>query len=413
MPEQNRRETAANIVAAERLQFANIKSVSILKEFVGSNGTPVEILHDLVFLNMSESIHNKTITGTLSYNDIKKVFDLTPFTGNELVFIDLESKRTSWTKTLVFKVISVNKKKPENQSFGTVTMTIADIRNITLYNEFSTSFLNQSIGQFIKDFAQYNLGTPNSLMDVDDTDGTFSFAFPYQKFVYILKYLNKFAKSASNGGIGYYFFSNVYWSGFRYKSLKTLLTADPIYAMNEVFAQDILYPDVFWQSTRVSNLDIKVAALERGLGSTQFYINPDGTTGISEAKYSQVITTLNGTGEYGYITQLDMPTSFNYYDSNKLSVGHKLKIVDFAVRYADRVVIKCKGSIERMCGEKVTLKFLDRTLPKGNYDLEKTGDYLLESINHIFSRNTYEQLITAIRIGSKGQYSPDQVHITG
>lgn len=411
MPEESKRETAAKIVAAQRLQHVNLQSVIILKEFGDAEAQPIEILPDLVFLNIQESIGDKVLSGTLAYNDIRKVFDLTPFTGNELVIIDLESRRSTWSKRIVMKVLSVVKKRPENNSFGTVTMTITDMRIMSFYNEFSTSFSNTRISDFIRNFAKYNFGMQNDLMVIDETEGNFSFAFPYQKFVFMLKYLNKFAVSAETQGSLYHLYSTLYFSGMCYRSLTTMLRATPAYAMNEVFAQDILLPDVFWQQTRVSNLDLCFIGLSRGFGSTHYSLGDDKTFTYSQAKYSEVIANQRGTGSYGHIKQLDLASSLNYYEPNPKSIAHKNKILEMAVKFSDRVVIRCKGSVERMCGEKVTMKFLDRTLPKGNYDIEKSGDYLIESINHIFAKNSYDQNITMFRIGSLNRYSPNQVEI--
>jgi hypothetical protein len=409
--EQSNKENAAGIVATGRLQFANLKSILLLKEISSASATPIELTQDLVFFTIRESIYDKTLTGTITFNDIKNIFDLTPFTGTEFILVEIEGRRATFKRDMLFKVMSVVKSRPENQPFGTVSIEFADTTIITMLKEFSTSFSNTRISDFIHDFSVHNFGVTDDLLTIDETDGEFSFAFPYQKFVYMLKYLNKFAVSAETQGSYYYYFANLFYSGFTYRSLSTMLQQTSLYQFNEIYSNDIIMPDSFWQQERISKMDIKYMAVERGFGSTQFTLDKDNVPAINEAKYSTTIPELKGTGTYGYIAQLNLATSFNYYDANSNSREHKNKIIELAVRFADRVVIRCKGSIERMCGQKADIKFLNRTLPKGNYDLEKSGDYLIESVDHIFSKNTYEQLISVFRIGSNIKYSPNQVEL--
>lgn len=391
---------------------AYIESISLSKQVRGS-AAQFDLMSCYTLVQLHESIEDKFVTGMLMFEDNGKIFDETPFVGDETVTIKVRSLKTGQTfeRTFVCHAYKPMANDDKNSSTVLVTIHFHDKNIDTLYKEFSISFKEEKISDFIEKFCKKNFVLPQ--LTIENTDKKMSLAFPYQKFHYILKYLVNYAKNSKGDG-RYVFFSSLFYS--YYGSIKNLYTIgltdnNPIWQYREEFPDQTAFHPLLFHDYSVNTIyDTEKFILSRGAGSTIHLFDPT-TKKIKSMpkKYSEVFPKikLESSGFSRFPKTIDLPTSFNHYDADE-TIKQSNLMFDQSYAHGISVSLRVTGLLEVTCGIPIKLTFKDYTAKTEKSEF-KSGNYLISEIDHYFQKDSYKQQIVAIRNHSFVKDSANQI----
>jgi len=358
-----------------------------LTKDVNKTTIEVDVLRFLVEFNITESIYNKLLQANVTFRDTEKVFLSMPFVGGETVDVAFQPQQGNKTDL--------------------IQLTLSDVNYKKFIKEYSTSFANQSISTFITNMSKNVLG--KTLKNVDATVDSSSFAFPYQKFHYILLYLSQYAVN-SKGYTNYMYYSDL--DGANYVSLSTLL-AQPVFMNLVEFESALNYAENknFFKFYMFNyGFDLKHDAASRGFGSTSYTFNSTTKAGTkTETTYNNIISSQKVLGGYSlHKSDVNFPESFHYYSSST-NVKGKNAAFNNTINSGMEIHISLPGIIYRRCGKIATIDFKDFSA-LGQEDFSSmSGDYLVTTINHKITAGTYTQGISLLRNGQYVQSAPTQI----
>lgn len=396
-------EISSKFVGTSDYSSVQINAITLTKD-INSKPVDLNILGDLTLLTIQESIYSFCLTGTLVIKDRSSIFELSPFIGNEKLTISMKSLFTEYEFKRTFNVVGIKYEKinPAERS-GTIILTFKESLSENFYKEYSTSFSKKPISEFVKHMLEKFIGADKKLFNIEQTEGNFTFAFPYQKPTYILQYLNRFAKNKDNG-INFQLYSSMF-GGYNYKAVSSLIKGKEIYTLTEEVSEKAKYiPNAFSEYTPTQTLDIEKLILERGVSTR--VLSWDSTTKQAKTetvKQSEVISELKLGYEFNYFSKKyedSVLPYYNHYLSNKDSIIHKVALLNNFIQNAPSVSIAIKGLVERSVGDCVKIKFMDKAISKFDEDKNWSGKYFTKSVTHMFTTNDYRQAITYIRPGA-------------
>lgn len=391
---------------------AFIESVMLTKYVRGKSAT-FDLTPTYALVQFHESLEDKFPIGMIMFQDSGRIFDETPFTGDETLTIKLKSLKTNQTVTRVFDCYSFLPTQPEerNASTSVITVYFRDKNIAKLYGEFSTSFKETLISEFAEQFIKKNFDITN--LTVEKTDKKTSMAFPYQKFHYILRYLSNYAKNEK--GIGkYMFFSSLFYT--YYGTLTNLYKiglndGQPIWQYREELPDRSPYhPLLFHSYVERKDFNAERFILDRGAGSTVYTWDPSTKKAkATPSKYSEVYSKnkLESTAFSRFPKTIDAANSLNYYDADD-NINQSNEMINQSYHHGISVSFHTTGLLEVTCGVPVKLTFKDYTAKTEKSEF-KSGNYLISAIDHYFQKDEYKQEITAVRNYSFVKDSPNQV----
>ncbi|MBD3256761.1 MAG: hypothetical protein GF383_16830 [Candidatus Lokiarchaeota archaeon] len=371
--------------------------VSLTKSIRGKNIT-IDLLQAFNEIMISESIYQKILTGYILIKDRGKKFDHFLINGSETLNIQFNSLLSGYKYTYKFKPTSFQKPFSENNTEldQIIRIDFEDFRYESLVKEYSTSFKDTTISDFIKNFSTNILEIPLTNDTVEQTDTKLTKSIPYLKFHYILKYLQQYAKSKS-GNVGYLFYSDTLAT--YYRTLEFLLSQSSSGEFFETHHQEQttnLNNFCVWELLQTS-VNVKIAQLSRTMGSTNIYFDFGNKQYISTSTSLSQLNTKLGNNNI-YESKKDLPSSFHYQASDE-NVYPDMFVLNGSLDFGIKIQIQMNGLIERRCGTIGTFNFLNHVDPDFEYNEYLSGEYLITDIEHHIFPGEYQQIIT---IGKNG-----------
>jgi hypothetical protein len=370
-------------------------------------------------LSISEDIGSPFVTAVLYFIDTEKIYENTPFLGEDLVTIVIKSQLRN--VLLNFKFIVTNyeiiTENMESPSYKIRLDLISDnyIEAITPRSVSFSKAGNKSISTFVKEYAKKNFNY-NVLIEETEYDKTLqnSFAFPFISFIDMLTYLKDYAKS-KDGYTDYLYYSSLYMMEEKkriawYTSLSFMLKQSPVSTYQQTTRESAKFHANDFYTYNFITPNMKSMIDRGGLGSNNFYFDYSSKSIVEEtASYKDAIDKNVLLGNYSLMEDYIKPSIKHEFISQK-NYSNQNMILDNTVRSAFGFVTKTVGILERSVGTVNTVNFFPSKLhiQTGN-NTAASGNYLLKSIIHNFTRTSFEQVLTFVRNGWMLQSSGKQV----
>ena len=393
----------------------NFSSISILSCKVSE----YEIKDLIKIITIEESIYNKLLKGTVIFKDAEDVFKkyLDLVVGEVTINIQLSSPSTNpEVFELSFLLDSYNPViQSDNDDSQYMILNLMDSSISRFKKEYSTSFKEMAGTDFIKslskDVLQKDLETDYSF--IEPSSNKLSLAFPYQRFKYILSYLNQYLVS-DNGYTNYIYFSNLLGSNF--VTLSYLSNQTPQYAFAEQKAslvKNVANKDLFSLYVPVNKTTYREMSKEFALGSTKFMFDPITkslvTTELTDYNTSGVVAL---GGKYSNFDKNLIDSKNRTYYSSTVSTKSQMAVMRGMFNFGDEIVIpNMEGDISRQAGRVVSVLFknIDDT---SKYNKSTSSNYLITNIIHNIYPKAYKQDITILRTAKEISSSTNQVEFT-
>jgi len=377
---------------------------------VESKEFTISLIESFTNIKIVESIFEKLTTGSISFEDRDKFFDSSPLLGGEKLTIEFKDKLYENECKLEYEVYGYDLVSADNSQGQEVVVFFIDPLYKKYQKEYSTSFdtTKKAPSKFIEEFSKNVLGkTLEEVVaskKIDSIEETI--AFPYQKFHYMLSYLNQYISSDKNSYIWYFYYSDLF--NTYYKPFSSMLNKDIFYVFAEV-TRNLVEKDFnnFSEYKRINNIDLLDTNINKGFGSTQKRWDSDNKAVIStDYKMSEVLSGENTLGNYNLYGKSNDSTDYVTYNSTE-SIKNKMIVLKQLFENSVRYSITLDGLIERSCGKLAYIVFQDFLDYNKEFNENKTGYYLIESIVHDFYKGAYTQNITLSRNGHLIQNSSD------
>jgi hypothetical protein len=385
---------------------ANIESAILVK-----NDVDISLTNDINKLVISESISEKLVTAVLNFNDNEKIFEMLSFNGNEIIKFEINDLLNQDKLFVEYVVVSKINAYPEDSQIQQYSLLLIEKGYKKFIDEYSTSFKNKPISNFIANFSENAL--EKEITTIEQSVGNFTFAFPYQKFHYMLSYLNQYLTSI-NGYNTYFYFSTLS-NGTYFTTLQNLIKkpneASYYLNQNKFTQQSPLKVVEFSTFKKTGTFDIRNTLLSKqGSSRVQRYDYSTGKVIERNIKYSDVIKDYKLLGSFSIYSSevMDKPT-YTYYASTDNNKNETMIEEGLFTTATEQYEISFDGDLKRSCGNTCFIRFEDDTPTNTEPFSPKTGHYLMTSLTHTFTAENYTQSMTLIKNGYEYKTTDKQI----
>jgi hypothetical protein len=364
-----------------------------------------EEIRDLVkIITIEESVYSKLLKGTVIFKDAdnryKNILDLV--IGEMKIDIQLTAPDIDpEIIELSFLLENYNQiVKENNDSSQYLVLNFMETSLPLFKQEYSTSFVNKAGTDFVKEFSKnvLNKDLESQYSFIEPSSNKLSITFPYQRFKYILAYLNQYLIS-DNGYYNYIYFSNLLATNF--SSLSYLCTQDPQYIFaeqKESLTNNVVNRNNFSEYNILNKGSIVDNISDYALGSTKFSFDHVNKQILEEEiidynKYG--IVGLGGQSS-NFDKNLIKSRNRTYYSSTS-SFKNEMALSSGLFNNGDEIQIpNMEGDISRQVGRVASLIFKDNE-STSQYNETLSTNYMISSIVHNIYPNAYKQDISFIR----------------
>lgn len=394
------------------MQTCDIDSVKIIKD----NKTLEDITAGIISIGIQEDLNSKILKGIIQFRDETKLFNKLYFNGTEFVEVKLynniDKKNDFFTFTITGHTIDNN----ASEAFNIITLDIAEPSYVYFIKEFSTSFssfLTQTekdsgltsltITDFIKRFSENVLLKTLRNEHIEPSKDEFSFSFPYQKFHYILSYLNQYLESV-NGYHNYFYFTRLFHGTFL-TTLQNLVSKDIQnynYISQMTKNENAITTNAFSDYKIISTPNMQNLLLSKqGSSRVQSYNYAIGIAVQKDVRYSEIVKNQKLTNDWSILSKniLDDPM-YTYYASTA-NYKNEAMVEQSLFNYNCEVIqIVVDGIIQRGAGDVFGINFIEQ-VGNDESDSFNSGKMIAQKIMHLFTHQSYTQEITLINNGKR------------
>jgi hypothetical protein len=401
-------------------QDINIKfdDISILKEFKPGKGKEkIYITPYFLTAEFTEDIDLMIITGKMFFRDIMKLFEYTPFLGSEVIEFAVVSGQTRHSfKFLVanYEIIPKGGQSYEDM----IELDLVSVNYRKYVEQHSTYFSKTKYGtlsNFIKEYGSKILGdsvtVTSSKFEKDMQD---SFAFPYMDFKELVGYINHYIIS-QDGNNQYYYFRTLLSSSNNicyYYSLSDMLKQKAFTIFQHVHDESKIKQSLnLFSKPKLLTPNLTGTIRHKGVGSTNRWF--DFKNKIMDELTNDVSTVMTNEWSVGDYFLFDNEflsvKDHNEINATKDYSGYT-SVLKNTIDNCFGMDIQIIGTLERMCGTIVHLKFDPDEIGKTvGFNEALTGNYLIKSIKHEFFPSQYMQHIRLVKNGINIQSTTQQI----
>lgn len=388
----------------------SIQTAEIRKVYIVKNGEDNEITRSVYNIIIEENISNKLLNGSVTFNDEFKIFTLYGFSADEKIKIILYDNLNDKEREYTFSYVTHFINSPPGSQSQEITIQFTETVYLNFIKEYSTSLNNKPISTFIEDFSKNVLGKTIDI--VEQSKGKYTLAFPYQKFHFILSYLNQYLQSIS-GHTNYFYFSTLNATFFT--TLENRLKLPQEYMIFQEVQKNLSGIDLGLTSFTDYKIEqipnIQQTLLEKqGSSKVQYYDYNTGKIIEKKYSYSDIIKNTPILGKYSTFSKSIMDTDYYTYYASTPNVKNDMMIKQGlfnggAYIYSLKNML---GDLRRTVGSTCKVLFREKNIGDEQYELSNSGIYLISKITHIFMRNDYKQNMVIIKNGANYPTSEGQ-----
>jgi len=370
-----------------------------------------EIKDSIKSITIYESINNKLLRRTVLFKDADSIFKkyLDLVIGEVTIDIKLTTTIDPTIIDVHFLVENYSQiVTANNESSHYLSLNLMDVEYNKFTLEYSTFMTNKSGSDFIAEFSKNVLN--KTILTLEYSPSKLTKTFPYQKFKYILKYLNQYLVS-KDGFYNYIYFSDL--QNTHFATLSFLSKQPPIHIFSEVSKpvfENRINKNFFCEYDILNKNSIKDGAKTCALGSTRINFNSSDKS-VTETPITDY-NDINAVGIGGRYLNFDK-TLINakhktYYASSEGSNVNKLAMNRSLYNTGDKIFInEIEGDITRSVGRTASLIFKNDDITK-QYNQSLSGNYLISEITHYIYPKAYKQDIVFIRNAKNNKSSSNQ-----
>lgn len=372
---------------------AELKQIFLVK-----NGDEIDLSQNVGLCVFGEDISQKLVNGQLTFRDEFKIFNLIEFVGDEKIKIIIHDFLSNEDVTYEFRYISHTINSVPSAPSQEITISFTEVSYPLFIKEFSIFIDNEPISDFVSRFSNNILKKKIDILE--QSKGKYSLAFPYQKFHYMLSYLNQYLNSVK-GNTNYFYFSTLNATFF--STLQNLLILPKDYMYFQEVSKDNNGIDLGLSSFTNYEIekipDIYQTLLEKQCSSKlQYYDYSTGKMVEKSVKFSDVVKDEKMLGNVSALTKTLLDDYMYVYYGSTLNNKNKEMIQQGLYNNgSDILSISIGGNLRRCAGLTCNVSFMEKNIGSENIEVGRSGIYLVTKLTHIFTRNDYKQKLYILK----------------
>jgi hypothetical protein len=390
-------------------------------ELINSGGQTVDLRNIFLEMQIFQDLYSSIMSGNILINDGNDVFTNFYMCGNEYLKISIDKPGLNLPLERLFRVYKTTDRKPSSDSGQVYLLHFCSdelISSETL--SVSKSYKSTKIRNIVSDILLNELKVdPQRIANLEDTSGSFDLLIPAYRPFEAIQWVT--ARGYDQKKFCYFFFENK--DGFNLTSLQTLVKQKPYkklkYELKNVDRDPANNKDSIDTFRIINDFDM-ITSISNGSFSSrllsidifnQKFENIDYNLLQAEAqgnllnKFKPVNSFKNSKNE----TLFNSPYSFfrTYLSINDTAseksndVKHWMipRAMHMSLLNHFRIQVVLPGDIQLKAGDVVEYEFpAFESADSGGKKLDdyRTGRYLVASINHKFSGDTFESVVELV-----------------
>jgi len=390
-------------------------------ELINSGGQTVDLRNIFLEMQIFQDLYSSVMSGNILINDGNDVFTNFYMCGNEYLKISIDKPGLNLPLERLFRVYKTTDRKPSSDSGQVYLLHFCSdelISSETL--SVSKSYKSTKIRNIVSDILLNELKVdPQRIASLEDTSGSFDLLIPAYRPFEAIQWVT--ARGYDQKKFCYFFFENK--DGFNLTSLQTLVKQKPYkklkYELKNVDRDPANNKDSIDTFRIINDFDM-ITSISNGSFSSrllsidifnQKFENIDYSLLQAEAqgnllnKFKPVNSFKNSKNE----TLFNSPYSFfrTYLSINDTAseksndVKHWMipRAMHMSLLNHFRIQVVLPGDIQLKAGDVVEYEFpAFESADSGGKKLDdyRTGRYLVASINHKFSGDTFESVVELV-----------------
>jgi hypothetical protein len=390
-------------------------------ELINSGGQTVDLRNIFLEMQIFQDLYSSVMSGNILINDGNDVFTNFYMCGNEYLKISIDKPGLNLPLERLFRVYKTTDRKPSSDSGQVYLLHFCSdelISSETL--SVSKSYKSTKIRNIVSDILLNELKVdPQRIASLEDTSGSFDLLIPAYRPFEAIQWVT--ARGYDQKKFCYFFFENK--DGFNLTSLQTLVKQKPYkklkYELKNVDRDPANNKDSIDTFRIINDFDM-ITSISNGSFSSrllsidifnQKFENIDYNLLQAEAqgnllnKFKPVNSFKNSKNE----TLFNSPYSFfrTYLSINDTAseksndVKHWMipRAMHMSLLNHFRIQVVLPGDIQLKAGDVVEYEFpAFESADSGGKKLDdyRTGRYLVASINHKFSGDTFESVVELV-----------------
>jgi hypothetical protein len=390
-------------------------------ELINSGGQTVDLRNIFLEMQIFQDLYSSIMSGNILINDGNDVFTNFYMCGNEYLKISIDKPGLNLPLERLFRVYKTTDRKPSSDSGQVYLLHFCSdelISSETL--SVSKSYKSTKIRNIVSDILLNELKVdPQRIASLEDTSGSFDLLIPAYRPFEAIQWVT--ARGYDQKKFCYFFFENK--DGFNLTSLQTLVKQKPYkklkYELKNVDRDPANNKDSIDTFRIINDFDM-ITSISNGSFSSrllsidifnQKFENIDYNLLQAEAqgnllnKFKPVNSFKNSKNE----TLFNSPYSFfrTYLSINDTAseksndVKHWMipRAMHMSLLNHFRIQVVLPGDIQLKAGDVVEYEFpAFESADSGGKKLDdyRTGRYLVASINHKFSGDTFESVVELV-----------------
>lgn len=373
--------------------------------FQGEGGDALDISGVFKSISITEGISQGLLKGTFDFIDFMNMINSINPRGDEKLQVSFKSVHLNGEDakqfTKVFKIIRYEDiTTPDTQTKKYVRIHfVSEEEHNNEFRRVSKSYSNTSIHSIVNDMLTY-IGFGDERKVIEQTLYNRDIVIPNMTPLAVINHLAQSAQSSdqnAKGDSNFYFYEDI--DGVKFRSGSTMMTGDPVV-------------DLIFEGTRDTTMYNKIIKMQRvkGYNIPEQYRNGGLGVDVHSISYKNklythnyqnydtvkdVYPTLNPEKWYGgdihperntcvLVTTEDQMYQYMNLGSNGNSLG--IKTTNRTSLNAKRMLIQIPGNSDLSCGQVVNIIAGDMN---GEMTSKDSGHWLINSINHALTRETY------------------------
>lgn len=390
-------------------------------ELINSGGQTVDLRNIFVEMQIFQDIYASVMSGSILINDGNDVFTNFYLCGNEYLKISIDKPGLNLPLERLFRVYKTTDRKPSTDSGQSYTLHFCSDEMLSSESLLvSKSYKSTKIRNIVNDILVNELKVdPQRIKSLEETSGSFDLLVPGYRPFEAIQWVT--ARGYDQKKYCYFFFENR--DGFNLTSLQTLVQQKPYkklkYELKNVDRDPANNKDSIDKFTIINDFDMITSVSNGSFSSrlltvdifSQKFQNIDFSLLQAESqgnllnKFKPVNSFKNSKNE----TLFNSPYSFfrTYLSVNDTVSERSNDVKNWLMPRAMhmsllnhfRIQIVIPGDIVLKAGDVVEYEFpMFESADSGGKKLDehRTGKYLVASINHKFSTDTFESIVELV-----------------
>ena len=391
-------------------------------ELINSGGQTIDLRNIFLEMQIFQDLYSSVMNGNILINEGNDTFGNFYLCGNEYLKISIDKPGLNRPLDRLFRIYKTTDRRPSSDSGQVYLLHFCSDEMISSESLIvSKAYKTTKIRDVVNDILVNELGVDSQrIASLEQTSGSFDLIVPGQRPFEAIQWVT--ARGYDQKKFCYFFFENK--NGFNLTSLQTLIKQKPYKklkyelkntegndpALNKDSIDDFVILNDFDMITSISNGSFSSRLLSIDIFSQKFE-NIDYNLETAEAqgnllnKFKPVNSFKNSKNQ----TLFNSPYAFfrTYLTindtasekSNDIKYWMQPRAMHMSLLNHFKIQITIPGDIELKAGDVVEYEFPSfESADAGGKKLDKqrTGKYLVASINHKFNGDTFESIVELV-----------------